>query len=184
MLLVLAVLTLLAGLAWPSISRLHGHHQLRQSADLLAARLAAGRIHAVDTGLTYQFRFEPGGRRFLLVPFDQEADEDVHQTADPQLGSQRAIRSAGMLPGACKFEGGESFNDTGTAVPDEWFSGLPDAADYVGAMWSAPVLFHPNGTATNFEVLLRGRRQEQVKVLMRAITGAVTVAPVTAGVKR
>lgn len=177
LLLVLAVLVLVAGLAWPSLARLHAHHQLRQSADLLGVRLSSGRVHAVESGLIYQFRFEPGGRRFLLVPFDEE------QVAADDPTARRAVRTVGMLPGQCKFEGGEGFTDKGTAIPDEWLSGLPDAGDYLGALWSSPVLFYPNGTATQFDVLIRGRGREQVKVSMRALTGAVTVAPFSTSLK-
>lgn len=174
-LLVLTILTLVAGLTWPSLSRLFAHHRLRQAADLLGARMSAGRVHAVDTGMVYQFRFEPGGRRFLLVPFDRE------QVDETQPGAHRAIRIVGMLPASCRFEGGESFNDKGTSIPDEWLAGLPNEAAYLGANWSQPTLFHPDGSATDFEVAVIGDKKEQVKLSLRGLTGAVIVSPVRRG---
>lgn len=174
-LLVLTVLTLVIGLAWPSLSRLYGHHRLRQAADLLGVRMSSGRGHAVETGLVYQFRFEPGGRRFLLVPFDREPVDET------PTGSHRSMRIVGMLPASCRFEGGDSYTDKGTAIPDEWLAGVPNEADYAGALWSQPVLFHPDGTATEFEVAVIGDKKEQVKLSLRRLTGGVTVSPVRGG---
>lgn len=171
-LLVLTIMTLIVGLAWPSLSRLYAHHHLRQAADLLGVRMSAGRVHSVESGLVYQFRYEPGGRRFLLVPFDHE---EIDESA---TGAQRARRVAGMLPATCRFEGGGMSLDKGTSIPDEWFSGMPNAADYMGALWSPPVLFHPDGTATNFEVAVVGNKKEQVLLTLRGLTGGVTVSPV------
>ncbi len=37
-------------------------------------RLAGTRVHAIDTGFDYQFRYEPGGQSgFLVIPYDQQA---------------------------------------------------------------------------------------------------------------
>lgn len=174
-LLVLTILTLVVGLAWPSLSRLFAHHRLRQAANLLSVRMSAGRIRAVETGLIYQFRYEPGGRRFLLVPFDREQVDETSPNA------QRAIRIVGKLPASCRFEGGQSFNDKGTAIPDDLLAGIANAADFVGALWSTPTLFHPDGTATDFEVAIVGDKKEQVRLTLRALTGSVTVTPERGG---
>lgn len=168
-LLVLTIMTLLLGLAWPSISRLYAHHNLRQAADLLSVRLSAGRIRAIESGLVYQFRYEPGGRRFLLVPFDREEIDEASKDA------QRARRVVGKLPSTCQFEGGGLNSDKGIEIPDDWLSGLPEAAEYADAKWSPPVLFHPDGTATNFELTVLGDNKSQVKLTLRALTGGVLV---------
>jgi hypothetical protein len=181
-LLVLGVLVLVVGMTWPSLERLHAHHRLRQAADLVAVRLSAGRVRAVESGMIYQFRYEPGGRRFLLVPYDPEAPLESGEVASTEAATPRARRIAGKLPDVCRFEGGNSFNDKGTAIPEEWLSGLPDAGDYLDGLWSDPVLFHPDGTATTFEVIIRGRKNtEQVKLSLRSLTGAVTISSVEGG---
>lgn len=169
-LLVLTIMTLLLGLAWPSISRLYAHHHLRQAADLLSVRLSAGRIRAIESGLVYQFRYEPGGRRFLLVPFDRENIDESAKDA------QRARRVVGRLPSTCQFEGGGLNWDKGVEIPDDWLTGLPEAADYADAKWSSPVLFHPDGTATNFELTVLGDKKSHVKLTLRALTGGVVVS--------
>jgi prepilin-type N-terminal cleavage/methylation domain-containing protein len=178
LLLVLGVLALVVGLTWPSLERLHAHHRHKQAAEMLAVRLSSGRVRAIESGMIYQFRYEPGGRRFLLVPYDPEAPSEVVEVT----GTPRARRTAGMLPETCRFEGADSFNDQGTAIPDEWLEGLPDAGDYQGGLWSAPAMFHPDGTATPFEVIVRGQKNnEQLKLSLRGLTGAVKISSVEGG---
>lgn len=176
MVIALAILAAMAGLMWPSIHALLEHHNLKQAADFAGAKLGSGRVHALETGLTYQFRFEPGGRRYILLPFDPEPEQ-----AEGDVGARRATRTAGMLPATCKFEGGSSFNDKGTGIPDEWLSGLRNAEEYSGALWSPPVLFHPNGTATDFEVLIQNPTAGSVRLTLRSITGGVKVSQATRG---
>ncbi|MFN0050668.1 MAG: prepilin-type N-terminal cleavage/methylation domain-containing protein [Planctomycetales bacterium] len=185
MLLVLAVLTVVAGLTYPSVSALFAHHQLQQGAEMVAIRFSSARVYAVETGLTYQFRFEPNGRRFLVVPFDPEPDSPSTGTASGATNSgsapvsQRAMRKVGMLPSVCQFEAGSNVQDQGNPIPEDWLSGLPDAADYSGASWSAPILFHPDGTAANAEVTIRNSKNKQgVLLTLRGLTGAVAVTDI------
>jgi hypothetical protein len=67
------------------------------------------------------------------------------------------------------------------AIPDDLLAGIPSEADFVGALWSPPTLFHPDGTATDFEVAIVGDKKEQVRLTLRALTGAVTVTPERGG---
>ena len=173
LLIVMALLTLAAGLTVPAISWLFAHHNLRQAVDLLGVRISAGRVHSVETGLTYQFRYEPGGRRFLLVPFDQEPPSAP--------GAQRAVRIVGMLPAVCKFDGGQILAEKGTSIPSDWLAGLPDAGEYAGASWSGPALFHPDGTATDLKLVVHGAKNDRVELTLRGLTGAVTVSHVITG---
>ncbi|MSR59972.1 MAG: hypothetical protein EXS05_20425 [Planctomycetaceae bacterium] len=184
-LIVLSLMVVVIGLLWPSLSRMVAYTQLRQGAERVGTRLASARVHAIETGLAYQFRYEPGGRRFLVVPFDQEivaaSSPSAGSTgADPSNGGggRRATRTVGMLPAAISFEGGQMLGDKGTGIPDEWLSGLPDSAEYSGVLWSGPVLFHPDGTTAPFELVLQNKKNEQVKVTVRGLTGGVKVSKV------
>lgn len=170
---VLVLLSVVGALTIPTLNRLYAHHHLRQAVDLLGVRLSAGRVHSVETGLTYQFRYEPGGRRFLLVPFDQEP------ASAP--GGPRATRIVGMLPAVCKFDGGQILADKGSAIPSEWLAGLPDAGEYTSASWSGPALFQPDGTATSMKLVVHGPKNESVELSLRGLTGAVTVSHVITG---
>jgi prepilin-type N-terminal cleavage/methylation domain-containing protein len=175
--LVLVVLVTILGITWPSLSRLFAHHQLRQAAELVQVRLTSGRICSLESGLAYQFRFEPGGRRFLLVPFDPEPPQDSAEGN----ATQRAMRKVGMLPDTASFAADSALAGEGVEIPEEWLSGLPNVADYSGASWSGPVLFYPDGTATDFELVIVGKDQRKAKVTLRGLTGGVSVSSVNDG---
>lgn len=187
-LVVLSLLVLVVSLVWPPVSRMLARQELRQGAERVGTRLSAARVHAIETGLTYQFRFEPGGRRFMVVPFDQEYSTSSTQAApglgsvggvDPNAGGgRRATRTVGMLPASIKFEGGELLTEKGSGVPDEWLSGLPDSADYQGALWSGPVLFYPDGTATTVSLMVQNKKHDALQIDVRGLTGGVKVTRV------
>jgi hypothetical protein len=70
-------------IAWPSVNWMYRRQRLEQGAELVRARLGSARVNAVETGLVYQFRFEPGGRRFLILPYDAEALEATDTSLAP-----------------------------------------------------------------------------------------------------
>jgi hypothetical protein len=173
MLLVLAVLALAVSFAGPSIASLQRRQRVDQGAEFVRAKMGNARVHAVECGVPYQFRFEPGGRRFIVVPFDHDA-----LAAAAQYNSNvRVYKAAGMLAEGAMFEGGQSQFDSGTKIPDDWLASLPEASLYAGAQWSGPILFFPDGSAApaDFSVMDRDR-QHQVVLNVRALTGAVTIA--------
>src|SRR6476646_10768141 len=72
LLVVVAILATAVALTWPALERFYLEHRVRQAGQLVQARLAGARVHAVDTGFDYQFRFEPDGQRFLVLPYDSQ----------------------------------------------------------------------------------------------------------------
>src|SRR4029079_15084293 len=108
--------------------------------------------------------------RFVVLPVDLE----VLAQAAGSDGKVRVFRAVGMLAQGAMFEGGDALTGTGSPLPDDWFSGLHDAASYTGANWSAPVLFFPDGSATNAEFTIRDDAKRAVRISVRALTGAVT----------
>ena len=170
MLLVLAVLLIAVGISWPAVQRSYESQQLRQAAEVVQVRMMAARVHALDTGIMYQFRYEPGGRRFLAVPCDQDpaaAGSIAEGTAIPKL--------AGMLPESVQFDSDipSQQNLTHVAVAD--LSGLPDSDLYQGASWGPPIMFHPDGTASAAEVRLIDKQKQTLRLVVRPLTGGVTV---------
>jgi prepilin-type N-terminal cleavage/methylation domain-containing protein len=99
MLLVLAVLMMMAGLVWPSVTRLYSEHSLRQAAEGVRVRLTAARVNAIATGIAYQFRFEPSGRRFVVLPV---SSDDAAGT--PGQSTRPAWKVSGALPYKVQFE--------------------------------------------------------------------------------
>ena len=170
MALVLAVIVTALSLAWPSISQLLNYHSLQQGAQLVQARMAFARLHAIDAGVPYQFRYEPGGQRFLVIPYE--------------FGAQGA-KVAGKLPSsAARFDPAGLLSASSQPLAPEWLQGMPGAAEYAAVNWSSPVLFFPNGTATAGQVIIRDSKSGGVVLTVRALTGNVSVANLANGGSR
>src|SRR5262245_9272864 len=87
LLVVVAILATLVAPAWPALERFYLEYRVRQAGQLVQARLAGTRVHAVDTGFDYQFRFEPEGQRFLVLPYDSQALATLQTASSPTTGT-------------------------------------------------------------------------------------------------
>jgi type II secretory pathway pseudopilin PulG len=60
--------------------------------------------------------------------------------------------------------------------------GLPNAGELAGANWSVPILFHPEGTANaDLEITVSDSKSQQIKLRVRAFTGAVSMERLAVG---
>ncbi len=190
-LIVLALLVTAVSVCWPQLARLHAEYSVRQGGKLVQARMAGARVHAVDTGVDYQFRFEPGGQRFLVLPYDQQALTAAANAAGAGGGSAGASATrlppkiAGRLASAeAQFDPASTGGQAPQPVPSEWLTGIHDAEKFTDANWSAPLLFYPDGTAATGHVIIRDKKSRMVVVSVRALTGAVSVSPLENGAPR
>jgi prepilin-type N-terminal cleavage/methylation domain-containing protein len=178
MLLVLAVIVMILGLAWPMLERFHSEYRLRQGGQLVQSKLAAARVHAIDTGYPYEFRYEPGGQRFLVLPHDRQA-----LFAQQNPGTHGPARIAGKLP-APQAEFDSTVAGAGQTIPAEWLTGIAAADGYAGASWSSPILFYPDGTAAQASLTIRDKKSQHITVSVRPLTGAVSVSKIERGGQR
>lgn len=174
MLLVMAVMVLVVGIAWPSLSSIRHRQHLHQSAETVKVRMMGARVHAIESGLTYQFRYAPGGREFVVVPYSEISPDT------PASGPGAVARLAGSLATTVQFDADLSGGDTTSAIGlnPALLDGIPEAAEFHEVSWSAPVLFFPDGTATGTEVVIKAETQQSLRLTIRAFTGGVTVTAV------
>ncbi|MBI3864867.1 MAG: GspH/FimT family pseudopilin [Planctomycetia bacterium] len=176
-LLVMGVMVVAIGLAWPAIAVIQGEYRLRQGGQLVQAKLAWARLHAVETGHVYQFCFEPGGRKFIILPRDQEAN-----TAQAGPGTRAPQKVGGSLPA-------ENVHFDGTGVttqtlPPEWLAGMTGEGNFTTVSWSAPILFYPDGSASSATLQIVDKKSRTVTVSVRPLTGAVSVSKIQSGTSR
>lgn len=177
-LMVLGVMVVVVGIAWPSIAVFQAEYQLRQGGQLVQAKLAWARLHSIETGFVYQFCFEPGGQRFVALPFDQQA-----LFAQPSPGTHAPQKSGGKLPSAkVHFDAGAS--PASHAIAAEWLTGMADAGTYSGLTCAAPILFHPDGSASAATIQLVDKKSRTVTISVRPLTGAVTVSKIHGGTSK
>ncbi len=176
--LVLAILGALAAVAWPSVLRMQADHELSSSAEQVRQQLGQARTKAIHAGLAYQFRLEPKGRHFCVIPF--EADPTV--TTNSSRGAKPALepRFAGEISKRIAFQ--PSTNDAtsspaGQKVPEAAFQGMPDAGTLAAVSWSGPLIFQGDGTAADAVITLGDVRGHRVDITLRGLTGAASVGP-------
>lgn len=66
LMLVLAVLTVIVAMAWPSLSKPLHRSAVEQAAGQLVKDLGQARLAAIESGQIIRFRYEPGGGRYVL----------------------------------------------------------------------------------------------------------------------
>ena len=62
-------------------------------------------------------------------------------------------------------------------LAESWLAYLDNAALASGAMWSPPVLFYPDGTATDAKAIILDKNQQAIQLWVRGLTGAVVQSP-------
>jgi hypothetical protein len=138
--------------------------------------MAGARVHAIDLGVPYQFRYEPGGRRFLVMPYDQQL------LASQAAGTVKVPRVAGTLPSTrAAFDSTGATASGGPPFTAEWLAGISNADEFTGVNWSAPIVFHPDGTAGMARIVIRDKKSRFVAVSVRPLTGGVSVSKIENG---
>jgi prepilin-type N-terminal cleavage/methylation domain-containing protein len=181
-LLVLAVLAIVIGVAYPLLSGSFERNQMSQAANEVREKLAATGIYAKDSGLTYQFRFEPGGRRYLVVP--DELDSDA-ATSGTSLSARYPMHSE-QLPEGYHFQSdsenpnGQTFGQTVfLPIREDVMKTFANANELSSASGWPALLFYPDGTAKPVPVIVRNDAKQSITLSVRELTGAVTMGQVT-----
>lgn len=185
-LLVLVILAIVAGIVWPLLDGAFSKNRIEKTAADVYSELASARNHAIETGLIYQFRFEPNGRRYLVIPYEQDAD-DLAAEEGGGNGAVRRPRVAGELPEGVLFSveeddagGGLSEMSTGKISP-ELLSGLRDADELRDVNWSPPILFFTDGSSQSARFIVKDEKSQMMRFSVRELTGAVSLSRVLQG---
>jgi type II secretion system protein H len=154
-LLVLALMAVIAAIAWPVLRNPFAGHRLRAAADQVRSEWFQARGEAMRSGHIYSFRYQVGGDRFHTL------SEDAPPPSDDKT-----------LPDGIKFFDDEVRNDDLSALsPDAEMESLEDMADG----WSDPIFFYPDGTTSDVRLVLAGDQSRAVCVMLRGITGTASV---------
>ena len=233
LMIVVAIVALVATMAWPSMRKLYAKSEIEDAAKQVRDALVRARLQAIETGTTQVFRFQPGTGRFEVVAkstADGVADSTVvvsdetglgdplGSSADPSalgdpmsdplhaeptwetLGHQirfagqdlddrmmarvNASESANPLDSALSAPTDQDFSQSGLEgnplLAADPLSGL-DPFSAMGEMsgeeqWSAPIVFYPNGRASNARIRLTDRDEYYVDVSLRGLTGGARIS--------
>lgn len=181
LLLALALLGVLASVTVPSAMRLFFRSQLSGSMEEVRSQLAGSRVRAIESGLVYQFRFEPEGRNYISVPFERETEaSDPNATGTgATTGVGKFTRFAGQLPEGFRFV--DCCSGTGAIggeLDESVFGELPSAGELSGLEWSPPILFYADGSAVDAAFEVVDNNAQYVRMEVRGLTGATQVSTI------
>jgi len=192
LLVVLAIMGLLIGLSWPSVHRLLDRTRVKEAAKHVRTELGETRLRAIESGTPQVFRFQPGTGFFEVRPkkeetagptvlksaLEQMSDEAVE--TEPISGAEIVDESAyeRYLPDGMLFAGQEVAKEPVGAEEEESLVALSTAEMAEQQNWSEPIVFYPNGRASNARIRVTDGERYTVDVSLRGLTGTVRVGPV------
>lgn len=173
----LALLVVVAALAWPALARPLGGHRLRRAADQVRTEWTRARSAAITSGEVQSFRYLPASGRFRV---------ERYASAEGELAAS-AGRTTSFGPQAAAASGDKRLPEgivflTSEAAADPRAASLAPEADYsataLEAAWAPPILFFPDGTATSATLTLAGERGRQISLDLRGLTCGSTVGDI------
>ncbi|MEW4561710.1 prepilin-type N-terminal cleavage/methylation domain-containing protein [Bremerella sp. JC770] len=179
LLLVLAILVVLVGLGTPAVLNSLKGHRLTISAEHVQTQFMQARVDAMESGRIRMFRFQQETGNFAVAPFVRSSDELENNLAGTSQGigvssvvldSVEAETINGMLEEGVVFAGDNIEADIRSYTLEQEQGGDMDISG-----WSRPILFYPDGTASDATVFLRGDGGTITSVKLRGLTGIARV---------
>ena len=181
-LLVLALLVIISGISWVALQGPLARQRLRSAADAVRTEWCQARVDAMKSGHTYAFRYRVRGDRYHLGPQGDQAAADSSAAApaaapdDEELGDDPPPPPVDKkLPRGIRFLPSEGGSDL-AAMGDAPQSGAAEGGD----AWSDPIYFYADGSTSDARLLLAADRHAALRLMLRGVTGTVTVDDVTA----
>ena len=191
LLLVLALLVAVAGIAIPTFESMIGSRRLGQSIDKLQNEIMAGRVTAMRTGQAQVIRMTLQGQDYSIAPWlgGSEAQDasagatvmqsgQIIQTQPASGGSVLASEGSGstkQLSEGVQFSAVETLVDSRNALAIEQAGGtVPTdvgSSQGDGSGLSSPLLLYPDGSCTTAQIILADSKGRRMAIQIRGVTG-------------
>ncbi|HTQ38114.1 MAG TPA: prepilin-type N-terminal cleavage/methylation domain-containing protein [Pirellulales bacterium] len=196
LMLVLAVLAVFAAMAWPSIHRAYESVLLKDAAQQVQAAFGHARVQAMTSGVSQVFHFEQGTSQYTISALqDDTAATESDSTSDSTavstmtLGGNSPAASAGtsnasgdasagcayQLPDGFTFTSGNRVLDARAAAAESEASGNSSSDN------APPVLFYPDGTASEAVVTISNQYGRNISISLRGLTGVARMSDIFSG---
>ena len=176
LLIVLALLVAIATIAMPTLVSEMRNNQVYESGESVREILAESRKYAIDSGIDYEFRYEPGGQFFIVIP--GESDPMAANSTQDDASVSNYLSLSGELAEDFQIRAMEDAGESIESLPVEAFGSLENASLLAQKSWSAPVLFHFDGTAEDFAFRVSDDDGRTVELSIRGLTGAIRLSQV------
>lgn len=188
-LLTMALLVIVSSLAGIALQRPLARQRLKSAVDAVRTEWCEARNDAMKSGHTYAFRYVVHGDRYHLAPQDDQSAVAAPSAAQPSPSAAQPSASEDdaldddplpppidkTLPHGIHFLPAEGNGDMAALSDDSETEGADEGND-----WSDPIYFYADGSTSDARLLLAADRHSAMRLLLRGITGSVTVDDVTA----
>lgn len=187
LLLALAIIVTLATLSWPGLMRTLKQQGVQGNAEQVRQVLDHARVRAVEEGRMLQLRFEPNGTHYVVLPLDPV--EDSVSTA-PAATTTTTFGKTSVktdpfriyqLSQGCTFHVDSSLlsgeKTVSERLDDSWLNHVENPSDGRDVAWSVPILYSPDGSATDGTLVVIDPNRQYIKLHVRGLTGAVWTEP-------
>jgi len=181
MMAVLAIMVVAGAIAMPAMMGSLRAQRLKSAGETMRVEWARAHVKAMKTGRIQVFRYELAGNKFTVQPWlaADDATEGNPGTTVQGFGVPMTDVAEDMdtkeLPEGVTFAGGDAKFDA-RAYEVEDFMQQNNAAE---GQWSRPILFYPDGSATDAFVIVANEKQAAVRVQLRGLTGTSAVGEQT-----
>jgi prepilin-type N-terminal cleavage/methylation domain-containing protein len=174
--LVLAVLAAVAAIVWPALHAPFALERLKRGADQVRAAWIETRVEAMTSGTIQAFRFEPGTGQYCIERFsgldydDPAALVDAFAFSAPLVAPEVAVAiNLRELPEGIVF----LLAQTELDARAQW--ALAQGGMLESIPQAPPILFYPDGTASQASIYLIDEQQNAIRIDLRGLTGVVTI---------
>ncbi len=167
LLLVLTLLVVIGAFTAPLLNGVYARVSLQNGGELLRAALSRARFSAVEAGEPFVFRCEQKGSRYQIIKLDELGMPEAEELApdDPDVEHHPADM---MRLGLARIPDGVIFAGAEVASSNQLAATIGPSSSEV---WSEPILFHPDGAATDASLLLANGQGQTLRVTLRGVTG-------------
>ncbi|HVS36002.1 MAG TPA: prepilin-type N-terminal cleavage/methylation domain-containing protein [Gemmataceae bacterium] len=165
MLVVVALIAILAGMAIPSIEGMYADSRLQAAADQIVGQWSAMRARAITEGRPYRFSVRSGSGDFRVAPDGSDAA--------PASDNGDGLVTEDSLPNGINFDtvnasASNSFGSVG--MSDDASGGEADSGS-----WTSVAVFLPDGTAQDdVGITIRTPQSGPISIKLRALTGGIS----------
>lgn len=199
LLIALTIMSVIIGITLPAVGRYLGEQVIKNNVEQVRATLAGVRHRSLSSGLVYQFRYEPGGQRYIVLPFDTVTPADNSGTGGNTSVESAAAASSptlqvvnGLIDERCHFAAQADAQHMFAAsnvvasanteqLPEDLLKLFSNGAELAQVQWSLPLLFYPEGTADDGAFTLLDQQSRSITISVRGLTSAVAVGKMAQG---
>jgi Tfp pilus assembly protein FimT len=191
LLLVLAILVAILGIAIPTFESMVGSRRLGQSIDKLRNEIMEGRVTAMRTGQAQVIRMTLQGKVYSLSPWLGGNEQQDASAGATILQSGQAVKTVAVAGGGSATEGlatsdgkelyeGVTFSAVETVVDSRNSLAIQQAGGTApttgssqgdGSGLSSPILLYPDGSCTTAQILLVDDKGRRMAIQLRGVTG-------------